>query len=152
MFIYAVQALPIEIIDQKFLVSGHSQMECDSMHARIETAAKNVPVYLPHEWVTIARNAKKNDPKYEVFQKRDIPFFDWKILAKLIMVNRNKDEDGNVVNWHHIKWIRYEKAFPFIMKIKTDFDQDFRNIMILPRRGQRITVASMEKCLKPLHE
>ena len=38
------------------------------------------------------------------------------------------------------------------MKIKTDFDQDFRNIMILPRRGQRITVASMEICLKHLHE
>lgn len=35
MFIYAVQVLPI--IDQKFLISGHSQMECDSMHARIET-------------------------------------------------------------------------------------------------------------------
>lgn len=152
MFIYAVQVLPIEVIDQKFLVSGHSQMECDSMHARIEIAAKNVPVYLPHEWVTIARNAKKNYPKYEVFQKKDIAFFDWKILAKLIMINRNKDQDGNVVNWHHIKWIRYEKAFPFIMKIKTDFDEDFRTIMILPRRGRRISVPYMERCLKALHE
>ncbi|CAH1107035.1 unnamed protein product [Psylliodes chrysocephalus] len=151
MFIYAVQVLQINIIDQKFLVSGHSQMECDSMHARIETVAKNVPVYLPHEWVSIAQRAKQNNPKYQVFQKADIGFLDWKTLAKLIMVNRNKDADGNVVNWHHIKWIRYEKESPFEMKIKTDLDEDFRSIMILPRRGRRVTVGSMEACLKPLH-
>lgn len=152
MFIYAVQVLPIEVIDQKFLISGHSQMECDSMHARIETASKNTPVYLPHEWVTIAKKAKQNEPKYQVFQKTDIGFLDWKNLAKLVMVNRNKDENGNKINWHHIKWIRYEKQSPFIMKVKTNFDEEFRSISIIPRRGRRVTVTAMEKCLKPLHE
>lgn len=151
MFIYAVQALQFEVIDQKFLISGHSQMECDSMHARIETAAKNVPVYLPHGWATIAKNAKQNNPKYEVFQKKDILFLDWKALAKLIMVNRNKDEDGNVINWRHIKWIRYEKAKPFTMSVKTDFNEHFHTINILPRRGRRVTLSTMEKCLKPLY-
>ncbi|CAH1110049.1 unnamed protein product [Psylliodes chrysocephalus] len=67
------------------------------------------------------------------------------------MVNQNKDTDSNVVNGHHIKWIRYEKASPFEMKIKTDLDEDFRSIMILLRRGRRVTVYSMEGYLKPLH-
>jgi hypothetical protein len=29
-----------EVIDHKFLESGHTQMECDSMHAAIEFAKK----------------------------------------------------------------------------------------------------------------
>lgn len=83
MLIYAVQVLPINIIDQKFFIWGHSQMECDSMHGRIETESKNTPVYLPHKWVTIAKKAKQNKPKYQVFQKDYI--LDWKSLAKLVM-------------------------------------------------------------------
>ncbi|CAH1115633.1 unnamed protein product [Psylliodes chrysocephalus] len=49
------------------------------------------------------------------------------------------------------KWIRYEKPSPFKMKIKTDLDEDFRNNIILPRRGRRVTVGLMEACLKPSH-
>jgi hypothetical protein len=30
----------MEVIDHKFLESGHTQMECDSMHAAIEFAKK----------------------------------------------------------------------------------------------------------------
>ncbi|CAH1176648.1 unnamed protein product [Phaedon cochleariae] len=152
MFIYAVQVLSIEVIDQKFLISGHSQMECDSMHARIEIASKNRPVYLPHEWMTIAKNAKQNEPKYQVFDKNQIGFLDWKALAKMIMVNRNKDENGDTLNWHHIKWIRYEKQSPLVMKVKTVFHEDFRSISVVPRRGRRVTINAMEKCLKPLQE
>lgn len=74
MFIYAVQDWPMNIIDKKILVLFHSQMEYDSMHVWIETAAKNVPVYLSDEWVTIATRAKQNQPKYEVFQKNYIGF------------------------------------------------------------------------------
>ena len=38
---HAVVNLPtVEIIDHKFLESGHTQMECDSMHSAIEFAKK----------------------------------------------------------------------------------------------------------------
>lgn len=43
LLLYIVQTYPIEIIEHKFLESGHTKMEVDSMHAAIEFAQKNVP-------------------------------------------------------------------------------------------------------------
>jgi len=41
MFMLAIQNHPsLEIIDQKFLVPGHTHLECDTDHARIEKAKK----------------------------------------------------------------------------------------------------------------
>lgn len=52
-----------------------------------------------------------------------------------------------------MKWIRYENASPFVLKIKTHFDEDFHSITILPPRGHWVvTVASMEECIKPLYQ
>ncbi|XP_062715776.1 uncharacterized protein LOC134291697 [Aedes albopictus] len=43
MFLLAVQEMDhIEKVDHKFLVSGHSEMECDSMHSAIGTELKRV--------------------------------------------------------------------------------------------------------------
>lgn len=36
----------VHTIDQKFLESGHTQMECDSMHSATEHAKQNVHLYL----------------------------------------------------------------------------------------------------------
>lgn len=40
----------LKIIDQKFLESGHTQMECDSMHSAIEFAKRKTNVYIPSQW------------------------------------------------------------------------------------------------------
>ena len=37
----------IEIIDQKFLKSGHSHMEFDAMHSTIERAKKTAKIFIP---------------------------------------------------------------------------------------------------------
>ncbi|KAF3857119.1 hypothetical protein F7725_008978, partial [Dissostichus mawsoni] len=54
MCLHAVKTLPISIIDHKFMESGHSQMECDSVHAAIETARKKKIKWLRYT---------KEDPK-----------------------------------------------------------------------------------------
>lgn len=33
--------------------------------------------------------------------------------------------------------------------MKTNFDEDFRSITIIPRRSRRVIVTTMEKCLTP---
>lgn len=53
MCLHAVKTLPISIIDHKFMEFGHCQMECDSVHAAIETARKNVPVHSPEGYYTL---------------------------------------------------------------------------------------------------
>jgi len=64
---HAVVNLPnIEIIDHKFLESGHTQMECDSMHSAIQFAKKKTEIYIPSQWATIIRMAKRKNPYYVV--------------------------------------------------------------------------------------
>ncbi|KAK5925675.1 hypothetical protein CgunFtcFv8_018184 [Champsocephalus gunnari] len=46
MCLHAVNTLPISIIDHSFMESGHSKMECDSVHAAIETDREKGPVVL----------------------------------------------------------------------------------------------------------
>jgi hypothetical protein len=74
---HAVMNLPnIEIIDHKFLESGHTQMECDSMHSAIEFAKKKTEHYIPSKWATIIRMTRRKNPYYVVpLQYEDIYYF-----------------------------------------------------------------------------
>ena len=62
MLLYAVQTTHISVIHQKFLESGHSEMEVDSMHASIERTKKFTPVYTALDWHTIFRSARRINP------------------------------------------------------------------------------------------
>lgn len=60
-------------IYQYYLEKGHTQMECDSMHACIERKIQNRDIYVPGCYVQICRNAKLKDP-YDV-EYLDYTFF-----------------------------------------------------------------------------
>lgn len=48
-----------KVIEQKYLQKGHTQMECDSAHAKIEKKLKNKSVYLPIDYVNYTKEARK---------------------------------------------------------------------------------------------
>ena len=50
------------VIYQKFLEVGHTQMECDSVHALIERKLRNKEIYLPSEYVRISKEARQKMP------------------------------------------------------------------------------------------
>jgi hypothetical protein len=50
------------VIDHQFLESGHTQMECDSMHAAIEFAKKKNEIFVPQQWATVIRMDRRKDP------------------------------------------------------------------------------------------
>jgi hypothetical protein len=52
-------------IIQKFLEKGHTQMECDSVHATCERAFRNRPIYVPANYVELIKTARKTHP-YQV--------------------------------------------------------------------------------------
>lgn len=61
LLLYLVQVSPhLETIDHKFLESGHSYMEADSMHSAIERAKKYIPVYTMRDWLNIFHIAKSS--------------------------------------------------------------------------------------------
>jgi hypothetical protein len=55
------QLLRITII-QKYLIRGHTQMECDSMHANIERRLKHIQVTIPSMYVTACHQARLQNP------------------------------------------------------------------------------------------
>ncbi|VEN44991.1 unnamed protein product [Callosobruchus maculatus] len=64
----------VEII-QKYLVKGHSQMECDSVHSTIEKAKKNRKIQSPSNYVDIIRQARKRLKQPYKVKYVDFDFF-----------------------------------------------------------------------------
>jgi len=122
LLLYAVNKLPIDVIDHKFLVPRHTMMECDSMHSAIEHAQRLLAVYSVHEWVNIIKSARRHNP-YSVEVLDYKRFYNLKVLASKILANRRKLTTGALVNWLQVRWIRVENSTPDRVLFKTDFDQ-----------------------------
>ena len=134
---HTVKASPsLEILEQKFLESGHTQMECDSMHSAIEHAKKGTSIYHPDQWDTVIHMARRNKP-YVVVPMRYNNFKDLKSFTKEEYSGMKTDTEGNKVNWMRIKVIRVTKESPDEIQIKESFtDQQFRSIRIRQTRGR----------------
>ena len=105
----------IECIDHIYMESGHSQMECDSAHSTIESAIKHQDYY---RIVAMAR--RKNPFRVRIVATEE--FVDFKDLAKSKMRNRSRDNNGNVVRWLKIKWMRYLKSSLDTIHFKYEYD------------------------------
>ncbi|XP_014678087.1 PREDICTED: uncharacterized protein LOC106817882 isoform X2 [Priapulus caudatus] len=55
-------------IIQKYLVPGHTQMECDSMHSTIERKLDVCEIFTPHDYVVIFQSARIRPSPYHVFE------------------------------------------------------------------------------------
>jgi hypothetical protein len=58
-------------IGHKFFEKGHSEMECDLMHAAIEHARRNTNVYVPSQCDTIVLKARRKNPYIVIPLKYD---------------------------------------------------------------------------------
>ena len=133
---YACQVLFDDMtIDLKFLIPGHTHMECDSMHASIEFAKKNVEIFSLHEWVNVMKCARRKHP-YTVIPLTHSDFYDLKTLSSTLIKNRNKTADGENINWLFIRWIRIQSTTPYQLLVKTSFDEEFKMINQLQSRGR----------------
>lgn len=54
------------------MVSGLSDMEVDSMHARIENNSDTLNIYVPHEWAVVTSAARKNPYVVDIFETNDV--------------------------------------------------------------------------------
>ncbi|KAK5910675.1 hypothetical protein CgunFtcFv8_004916 [Champsocephalus gunnari] len=105
-----------------FMESGHSQMECDSVHAAIEAARKKVPVYSPEGYYTLVRMARRNRP-YKVIELGHSAFLDFKSFSQHTVRNRTKDTEGQTV--------RHTKEDPKGIQFKYSLsDQPFQMLQV----------------------
>ena len=137
--LYAVQKIPnLDIIDIKYMETGHSYLEADSMHSCIENARRHQKVYTTDEWALLVAGARKRPRPYTVRRLFHSDFLDVKDQTKNIVKNRTKNTDSNTVNWLKIKWLRFNKSKPYGIQYKYSVTENqFMQINVLPRRTKK---------------
>lgn len=120
----------MEVIDQKFLLPGHTRLECDSDHARIERAKKllgnDFKIMIPRDWFQFVRSVRgKKDFKVIEMTQNDFLAFSTLFKNNNILIKRAKqcDSDGERFHWLKIKWLRYTNTFG-VIKFKYDLEED----------------------------
>ena len=127
-------------ITHRFLESGHSQNEGDSMHSVIEKKIRNEEIYVPEQYYDMASTAKVTGRRYIVNEMSD--FFDFKSLALSndLKLNWERNVDGEKVKWSKIKEIEVsrEDQNSLFYKYSHGDDEPEKKLVVMancPRRG-----------------
>ena len=138
-------------ITHTFLETGHTHMECDSMHAAIEHAKKNVKVHSMGQWEGILSMARRKKP-YQVIKLLHGDFYDLKALVKQLVLNKSKDSDGLIVNWRKVRSLRYQSSLSNLVAYKYSLPDSFRYVDISKSRKvhKPITITLQPKYKKQL--
>lgn len=127
----------LEVIDHKFMVSGHSHLECDVDHGLIEKQKKKlqIPVSHPHDWYQLVRSVGKKN-KFEVIEFTHRDFLNFADLFKSTLSLRKKDSEGNFFKWTKIRWLRYTREEKVIyFKETLDEEVPFRCLNLTRRNN-----------------
>lgn len=81
LLLYCIEAFNIPEINQKYFEPRHSQMEADNIHATIELAKKNIPIFHQSGFYTIIRKASRKYP-YDVHEMGTDDFVNIKYLKR----------------------------------------------------------------------
>lgn len=115
-------------INLKFLEPGHTHMECDSIHATIENASRYVKIFVPNDWYTVIKLAKKKGPAYQLSILKHDDFIDFKRFKDNNFKNFSISVDDSVLNWKSVKWLRFEKEKPTTILFKNEMWEDFHEL------------------------
>ena len=81
---YACSKLKLDSIEHKFLQTGHTFNEGDSMHLAIEIASKHIDVYTPTHWGVVIQSAS-HKRKYMVKEMLTRDLLDFKELSQCLV-------------------------------------------------------------------
>lgn len=115
-------------IEQKYLAKGHTQMECDSVHAVIERKIKNKMIHLPSDYSTLCKMSRKT-------MEYDVLTLEYKFVKnyKLHMAYHSI-RPGRMVGDPTVNDIRALQYLPEgIIKYKTNFDDEYVKLPIRPK-------------------
>ncbi len=132
----ALSAYAIEynvVIIQKYLIPGHTQMECDSVHSKIETELKGRDIYIPHDYIRFSQNARKKPFPYVI---RKMTFSDFKDYTVKKYQRYSSIRPGKVVEDPLVTDLRALQYLPDgVIQYKLDFDSDWE---VLPQRPKKV--------------
>ncbi|KAL9701092.1 hypothetical protein quinque_004533 [Culex quinquefasciatus] len=111
-------------IRHKFMTSGHSHMECDSIHASIEKAKKKcaVSIETPRDWAIFIGSINRKIP-FNVIEMKQEEFRALKEL-KQVYKRPKKDSQGDKLCFKDICFFEFRSASPGLVHFKYAFDED----------------------------
>lgn len=147
MFLCLTKLRPDLKIEHKFLVPGHTHMECDTVHAQIERKKKNtgMSIHLPRDWYNLVRSTNKN---MNVIVMSNNMFLNFAQLYKGPFQLRKVDSSGEKFVWHDVKWFYFSGQYETgTVKFKTQLSESdaFKDISFC-RRGKANEDLQPQKC------
>lgn len=124
----------LKVIKHKFLVPGHTHMECDGDHALIERTKKRTetPIHHPRDWYQLVRCTGKKHP-FKVVEMDQSKFFDFAKLLKNELQIKKKDESGNPFYWRNVRELKVDKNNLGTMFFKTSIHENFKSVSFRKR-------------------
>lgn len=121
------QKVGLKTIDHKFLVPGHTHLECDADHASIERAKKkyNGRISIPNDWYMLVRMVSS---KFTVIELTQNDVFAFSNILKESLIKKTKDNNNDPFLWRNIFWIRVEEENPcsFSFKYSLRVEDEFK--------------------------
>lgn len=116
-----------DVIEHKFLVSGHSFSAADRDFALIEKKVRRARIDNLEDVKNVIASARTKKP-FKILDLCDKPIFDFGTASSNLLDTR----DLRIIS---AAWLRIEKSNPTSVQCKNSFDpnENFRSISILPR-------------------
>lgn len=117
-------------IIHRYLEKGHTQMEADNVHGRIEKKIRNKDLYLPQQWYGFIKSARVKKPHYVVKE----------VTQKDIL---NMKELGNYFQWSkipitQIREIIFDVDFPpGSVSFRKDLETESTVVCVLKKKPGR---------------
>ncbi|KAG7300830.1 hypothetical protein JYU34_015167 [Plutella xylostella] len=95
------------------------------MHSTIERASEYAKIFIPKDWVNVIRLARKDSP-YQVKVMDHTDFKNFKTMRETSLPTKLKSNDGTILKWADVRWLRLKKDVPGSFFFKKDFWDDFK--------------------------
>lgn len=115
-WMYIVKSSNIDKVDHKFLIAGHSYMQCDQDFGIIEKTKKNLKyVFVPDDWISAVAAAHR---KFQVVRMSEKDFFSTE--------NMNEYLKDGIAGISQFQWLRFTKEEPLTVCYKTSLNEDLK--------------------------
>lgn len=136
----------LKSIDHKFLVPGHTHMECDADHSTIEKTKKGsgLEIHDPNDWYDLVSNCRPDNPMRVVTMTQQ-DFYNFDELYKSPLIFRQNNTNNERFMWNQVKWIRYEKDLG-LLKYKNSLSENDEFLILDIRRRNDVSDIEIPLC------
>lgn len=113
----------IQIIQLNFLLTGHTYMPVDSVHAVIEKNIKNTIIYAPSQWYTIFTTARQDPEPQNVERLQFSDFNKWGTVSEKYFKGTGKISK--------IRIVTFRKKKDNLIFFKNSMNDDMLNLIVL---------------------